>query len=363
MYNQYTKLTFILFLLVGLSFASCKKTEEVIDTGKYGAGVLISNEGTYNAGNGSISYYNPETDAVTNEIFQLENNRSLGDVVQSVNRIGDYVFIQVNNSHKIEVADAKTFAEKGVIQKLTQVRYAVGNENTAYVSTWGKWGADGKVFVIDVATLKATDSIPTGAGPEALLLNNNNLFVANSGGFGFNNTINIIDITTKTVTKTIEVGANPKSLVLDKNNMLWVLCSGSPIYDANWATVGHNPSKLVQINPSTLAITKEIDLFSDRHPSKIAVNPAGDVLYIGAGFGFEGIYSMGINDASFASTQLISKGFYGFDINAENGEIFAYESPNYTDRGKLYRYDASGAELGNYLVGISPNGSSLKRNK
>ncbi|MBN1650728.1 MAG: hypothetical protein JW857_05340, partial [Bacteroidales bacterium] len=110
-----TKSTFkfssIFILLASIFIASCTKTEEKESPvyGKYERGTLISNEGTFGSGNGSISYYDPTEDTVTNEIFQLENSRSLGDVVQSVSKIGDYAFIQVNNANKIEIADASSF--------------------------------------------------------------------------------------------------------------------------------------------------------------------------------------------------------------------------------------------------------------
>jgi DNA-binding beta-propeller fold protein YncE len=361
------KSTIYLFAL-SLLFTACTKTEnkpdEPVDYGKYGLGVLISNEGTFGSGNGSISYYDSSKDSVTNEIFQLENNRNLGDVVQSVNRIGDNVFIQVNNSNKIEVVDGKSFAEMGVIQNLTQVRYAVGDENNAYASAWGAWGSDGKVYIIDLSTLTVSDSVETGLGPEQMILLGDKLFVANSGGWGYDNSVSVISTSGLVRLLNIEVGANPKSMVLDNDNNLWVLCSGSALYDANWNITGHNPSKLVQINTEDYSVIKEVPLFSDQHPAKLAINPEGDELYIGAGFGFNGIYTHKIADASFTENLLIDKAFYGFDVNPNDGVIFAYEALNFTESGKLYRYDnKNGIELNNYLVGIAPNGSSLKRNK
>ena len=355
------KTTIIHLVLISLILTSCTKTKDEPDYGKYGEGVLICNEGTFGAGNGSISYYNPENDSVVNDIFKLENGRNLGDVVQSVSRIGDFVFIQVNNSHKIEIVDGKSFAEKGVIKNLTQVRYAIGNENIAYASAWGKWGVNGKVYFIDVKTLSISDSIATGLGPEAMILLDNKLFVANSGGWSYDSTITIINPTNKTILKTLIVGANPKTMVVDKNQKLWVLCSGSAIYDANWNVKGHRSAKLVRINPSTFAIEKEVILFTDKHPVKLSINANGDKLFFGAGFGFQGIYIFNINDATFSTNKLIDKEFYGFDVN-NNGEIYAFEALNFTERGKLFRYSETGVELGNYLVGIAPNGSSLKRN-
>lgn len=361
MRNPQKNVLFLPLLFAVLISSSCTKTKENPDYGKYGEGVLISNEGTFNSGNGTVSYYNTENDSVINDIFKLENGRNLGDVVQSVSRIGDFVFIQVNNSHKIEVVDGKSFAEKAVIKNLTQVRYAIGNEQNAYATAWGKWGADGKVYFIDVKTLKLTDSVSTGLGPEAMLLFNDNLFVANSGGYTYDNTISVINTLNKSIIKTITVGANPKSMVLDKNQKLWVLCSGSEIYDANWNTIGHHASKLLRINPLDFSIEKEIQLFASKHPAKLALNGSGDLLYFGSGFGFTGIYTLNINSISFTENLLINKAFYGFDFNKNTNEIFAFEAPNYTERGKLYRYTADGVELGNYTVGIAPNGSSLKR--
>ncbi len=364
MTKSFLKINSIFILLVSIFMVSCTKTEEKESPvyGKYELGTFISNEGTFGSGNGSISYYNPTNDSVTNEIFQLENGRSLGDVVQSLSKIGEYAFIQVNNANKIEIADANSFKEVGVIQNLLQVRYALGDENTAYASAWGSWGADGKVYIIDVQTLSVTDSVATGLGPEGMILYNDKLFVANSGGWGFDNSISIIDTQSKLVLKTLEVGANPKSLVLDKNNSLWVLCAGSTIYDENWAPVGDYPSKLVQINPETMTIAKEIPLFLDQHPSKLAINGDGDKLFIGAGFGFTGLYTFGINETAFSETKLIDKSFYSFDVNKDDGVIFGYEALNFTDRGQLYRYSETGVEIGHYTVGIGPNGSSLKRN-
>lgn len=351
-----------------LIFTACTKTnktiDEPIDYGKYGQAVLISNEGTFGSGNGSISVYDSSEDLVTNEVFQLENNRSLGDVVQSVSRIGDYAFIQVNNSNKIEVVDGKSFAEVGAIQNLTQVRFAVGDEDNAYASAWGAWGSDGKVYSIDLSTLTVTDSVETGLGPEQMVLVEDKLFVANSGGWGYDNSVSVISTSGHVRLVNIEVGANPKSMVLDKDDHLWVLCSGSALYDANWNVTGHNPSKLVQINTIDYSIIKEVSLFAEQHPAKLSINPDGDVLYIGAGFGFNGIYTYGINEATFNEDLLIDKSFYGFDVNPDNGVIFGYEALNFTERGTLYRYDAkNGIELGNYLLGIGPNGSSLKRNQ
>lgn len=355
-------LSYVLGVSTLLLLNACTKNNDTPDYGKYEQGVLISNEGTYTQSNGSVSYYNPETDSVTNEIFQLENGRTLGDVVQSVSKIGEYAFIQVNNSNKIEIADANSFAEKGVLYNLPMVRYSIGNEQTAYATAWGQWAMDGKVYVIDVASLSLSDSISTGLGPEELVLSNDKLFVANSGGWGYDSTLSIIDPVNKELIQSLYVGPNPKSMVIDKNNNLWVLCSGSVVYDENWNPVSNRASKLVQINTTSNTILKEINLFEDKHPSKLAINPAGDLLYIGGGMGFNGIYTVDINDASFAQNLLIDKAFYGFGVNPEDGVIFGTEALNYTERGRLYRYDANGNELGNYLVGIAPNGTSFKRN-
>ena len=353
------KLFWLGMLALPIIFSSCSKDDPEPKTkSKYETGVFITNEGAFGSANGSVSYYDTEKDSVSNYIFNNENSRDLGDVVQSLAIVGEKGFIQVNVSNKIEIVTYKDFKELGVINNLPHVRYLIGLDgNIAYASMWGRGG---KVMEINTNTLSITDSIEVGKGPEGLIFAQGLVYVANSGGFVTDSVVSVIDPIANEVIESIWVGDSPRSFVKDAENNVWVLCYGKIIYDHNWQIIGQTASKLVRINTASNDVTKEIIISETEHPTHLAINPAGTTLYCGGGWGFSGIFAVGITDDLVPALPLIAGSFYGFNVNSENGNIFALEALTFTENGKLYRYDKNGTELRSYEVGVGPNGAVFK---
>jgi len=347
------------------SLTSCEKASEpdtVTGSGnsiQYLYGSLIVNEGSFGAVNGSISIYNSSTDKVSNNIFSLTNNRPLGDVVQSVNKIGNKSYICVNASNKIEVVNSANFVEEATITGITQPRYIVGSGATAYASCWGNGG---EVSIINTLSNSITGTIAVGSGPEKMVIANNNLYVMNSGGYGLDSTISVININTNTVTSTITLsGYNPSAVVKGLNNNIWVLTKGRAIYDASWTVIGHDPSMLFEINTTTNTIISTTNLFATEHPSALGISPDGSTLYIGGSYGFSAIYT--VNTANPSNpTNFINEANYGFFVNSSNGNIFILQEAS-SSNGTLLRYNPSGSKLGEYTVGIFPNGGTSKTAK
>lgn len=349
----------IALLSFSIFFSSCNDDDDKKIIGAFEDGVFISNEGNMSTGDGSVSYYNYDQDTVYNNIFESVNQRQLGSVVQSVTVHEGNAYIAVNASNKVEIVKASTFEEIGVITDVSSPRYFLGiDKNKGYISQWGDNGA---IKVIDLSTFAITKTIVTSAGPEQMLLHNDLVYVANSGGYNNNNTVSVIDPSNDEVIKTITLdGDSPRDFVVDANNDIWVICAGF----VDWYAVPmtETPSKLIKINPTTNEIISTITISENAHPTCLETSRNGNNLFYGGGYGFQGIYKMSITDTEVPTSALINKVFYGFNINPETGNIFALEAASdYVSKGKLYRYEANGTMLGEYEVGVGPNGANFKK--
>lgn len=349
-------LLILALISMGLFISSCDNKEDDIEPkGKYENGILICNEGVYGQGNGSVSFYSYDTDSVSNEIFKAENNRPLGDVVQSLTREDDKVLIVVNNSNKVEIVNSDDFKSIASVDVM-QARYIAVENNKAYVSSWANGG---KVYVLDLDNYTIIDSVEVGSAPEGLIIENDKLYVANTG-WGYEQTVSIIKLSDLSIVKVLNVDADsPSHFVKDKNDMIWVLANGRVEYDQNYNVVGHTASALIQINPNNDEIANHMWLFNEKHPAKLGINKAEDKLYVGGGWGFQGLYAVNITATSAPTSPFIDELNYGFVIDHENDVIFLLQE-SYTSNGKLIRYKADGTKIKEYTVGIYPGGGEKR---
>ncbi len=345
-------------LAITVALSSCEDDDNPPPSGVYSDGVFIVNEGNSTSG-GSISYYSYQGDTVSNNIFQTVNERPLGTIVQSLTKIDDKAYIVANGSNKIEVVDRHSFKELATITGLESPRYitAVTNDK-AYVTQWGNGG---QIKVVDLNNNRIIGTIEAGTGPEKLYTYYNKIFVANGGGLSVDSTVFVIDASRDLVVDTIEVGHNPKDMVMDIDGNLWVLCYGYVQYDENWNVTSESPSELYKINNINHTIVDSYIISNNTHPEHLEVSPDGLSIYYGGGFLFGNIFKMNIHDAELPANPLNDNYFYGFNIDWTDGTLFALEAPNFTSNGTLYRINAGGTVLGNYEVGIGPNGIGMKK--
>ena len=69
---------------------------------------IIVSEGQFGYGTSSLTSLSYDG-TVQQDLFKSINNRPMGDVAQSMTRIGNYFYVPQNNSRKIEVMDCETF--------------------------------------------------------------------------------------------------------------------------------------------------------------------------------------------------------------------------------------------------------------
>jgi hypothetical protein len=307
--------------------SSCKKDDDK-PSGKYSKGVLISNEGPFIDGSGTVSFYDPAAKTIENNIFANVNSRPLGNIVQSIEIYKDKAYMVVNNAGKVEVAEAGSFESFGVIEGLTSPRYFIGiSSSKGYVSDWA-----GHIAIIDLGSLSKTGTIATGASPDRMLLNGTRLWVVNSAGWASDSTVTIIDTQTDTPLRTLVVGDNPSGIVKDANGKIWVICGGI----ADWGNPANNTTgSMVRINPDTYIIEARAELEDTYFDARLAINSSKTKLY----FTFTGgLFSIDVNSKSeLKSAKIISRPYYALGIDPATDEIYTSDPLDYAQPGYIFR--------------------------
>ncbi|PKV66776.1 YncE family protein [Pontibacter ramchanderi] len=351
-----------------VAFSSCDSDNDG-PAGEYARnGVLISNEGAMTKSNASVSFYSHDSKSVENESFKKVNAPLvLGDVLQHMTKQGEKLYLVMNNSGKVLVANAHTLKAEGEIAGLEAPRYiAVLDDNKAYVTEWLGYDPatfaydNGRVAVVDLKTNTVTKTITVGVQPEELLITAGKLFVANSGG----RSVTVINTNTDAIETTITVNDGPNSLALDRNNMLWVSSTGVKVYDpTDWSVSEENstPGSLAKVNPISNTVMTTLT-FSQHAPSpgRLTSAPNGDKLY----YVFNNkVWVQDVNAVALATKPLIDRGTYvaygfnGLGIEPASGLIYAGKASDYTSNGWVVRYNSqSGAAIDSFRVGIAPNG-------
>ncbi|WP_266365949.1 DUF5074 domain-containing protein [Tellurirhabdus rosea] len=351
------RLTVVLATAIGLQACQVNDNPEAKP---YDTGVLVLNEGNFQKGNASVSFLNRNESTAITDIFRTVNNRFVGDVLQDYAEANGRGYLVVNNSNKIEVVEATTFKSVGAIESgLPQCRrIQIVSADKAYVSCWGDAQTKPGVAVVDLRTLKVTAYIPTGKGPEDLLLAGNRVLVANSGGFEVASTVDVIDVTTDKVTSTIPVGDVPTNLVTDSEGQVWVLCSGKP----TWSSPnGMTTAELVRINPATASVTRRLVIDGkaiNSNPDELSTNKERTMLYFVAANGVHTVLTSAT--AVTLDKPVIRRGFYGLGVDPATNNIYGSDPLDYSRQGYVFRYKSTGERIDSVKVDLIPTGFYFK---
>ncbi len=340
----------LLFLsLATMFFISCSSDDDAPSEYipyDYENGILITNEGPFNNGSGTITYISEDYATVAQNIYRNVNGKDLGNVVQSMGFENDNAYIVVNNSNKILIANRYTFQSvDSITTGIKSPRYFIaGDGNKGYVTNWGDPtdNSDDYVAVIDTRTNVISSTIPVSFGPEKMVSYNNKIYVAHKGGYGQNNLISVIS--GNSVESTITVGDVPNSMIVS-GNILYVLCEGNPYY-ATTETAG----SLVKIDLSTGAVIETSTFEITQHPTSLTAD--GNNLF----YSLDGkVYKVNTSSVSLPGTGIIDGFFYV--LEAKNGKLFATDAGDYTSKGSLKIYDLStNQQIQDFPTGIIPGG-------
>ena len=344
---------FIKLLLLGalLFSTSCMEwdygLEEDFDFS--GQGLFVCNEGNFQYGNATLSYYNPATKEVENEVFYRANAMKLGDVAQSMTIRDGIGWVVVNNSHAIFAIDTKTFKEVGRIVNLTSPRYMHFLSDTkAYVTQiW-----DNRIFIVNPKRYEITGYIEVPkmtmeSGSTEQMVQWGKYLYANC--WSYQNRILKIDTETDTVVDELVVGIQPTSLVLDCNGKLWTITDGG--YEGS--PYGHEAPSLYRIDAETFTIEKQFKFSFGDWPSEVQLNGTRDKLY----WLNDDVWEMDVTADRVPSEPFLPYNgtlYYGLTVSPYNGDVYVADAIDYVQQGKVYRYSKDRVLLDSFYVGIIP---------
>lgn len=351
----------VLPLAIFTVFLSCEKSDNKAKPEGYSQGVYIVNEGSFQASNGSISYFDPSRNLIVNGVFEAANDRPLGDVVQSMSVANDTTgYIVVNASGKVEIVRLKDFKTSAPPVSVFYPRYFQQvSEEKGYLTAGS---LEGWVYIFDLHEQDIVDSLRVGYGPETMVKLNEQVFVANSGGWGLDSTISVIDITTDQVTNLFQVGKVPMDLAFDSENNVWVYCKGyAEINFDPYYIISETDALLQKVDRETgniiwqQAVGKAGDYTAT--PPKMAISNNGNRLFY---LRPDGVYALSTDAPVLSATPLIAGSYYGIEVNPDDDNIYLFES-SFTGNGSLKIFDVMGNPVAQGTVGIAPNGAAFNQ--
>ena len=323
--------------------------EEKFDTSNSDEGLFICNEGNFQYGNATLSYYDPTTKKVENEIFYRANAMKLGDVTQSMiirNGIG---WVVVNNSHVVFAIDVNTFKEVGRITNLTSPRYMhfVSDEKAYITQIW-----DNRIFIVNPKRYQITGYIEVpnmameSGSTEQMVQYGKYLYV---NCWAYQNKILKIDTETDQVVGELEVGIQPTSLVMDCNNKLWTVTDGG--YEGS--PYGYGAPSLYRIDAESLTIEKVFNFEVGDSPSEVQLNGSKDKIY----WLNDDVWEMDVTADRVPERPFLPYNgtlYYGLTICPRSGDVYLADAIDYVQQGMVYRYSNNRKLLDSFYVGIIP---------
>ncbi len=321
-------------------------------------GLFIVNEGNFQYGNASLSYYDPEADSIQNEVFLRTNGMLLGDVAQSMTIHKGKGWVVVNHSHAVFAIDTESFKECGRIVGLTSPRYIhFVSDTKAYITQL--W--DNRIFIVDPTSYRITGHITipgmnASTGSTEQMVQVGKYVYVNC--WSYQNSILKIDSETDKVVDRLEVGIQPNSIVADCYGRLWTITDGG--YENS--PQGYAEPELVCIDLVNFVVESRFKMMKGDNTSELCINAQKDMLYWING----DIWQMNVTATRLPLRPIIrSRGteYYGLTVDPVTSDIYIADAIDFQQAGTIYRYDAQGNLKSSFTAGVIPGAFCWKTNQ
>ena len=321
-------------------------------------GMYLLNEGNMGSNKSSLDYLDLSgKDATVHYLRNIYSERNpetvmmLGDVGNDIQIYGSRLWLVINCSNKVEVAQADDAVRIGKVD-IPNCRYVTFKDHYAYVSSYvgsvysGSSSPLGSVYKVDTLSLQKVDSCSVGYQPEEMAIIGKKLYVANSGGYqgmtgqGYESTVSVIDLDKMQETERITVAPNLHRIKKDKYDQLWVTSRGnymdseSKIYwlnkgaDGKMQVIGHLDQPV-----SDLCIVGDSLYFYGSQWSEITMT--NTVTYGIIDVRTHQIVSTSLSDAPEINKIRMP---YGIIVNPIHRDFYLMDAKNYVSSGELLHF-------------------------
>lgn len=318
-----------------LILAACFKEPTQTPIEQKPGNLLILNEGNFQWGNASIDLFNLQdwTFAASN-IFETENGRPLGDILQSALYFRDKIWLVVNNSGRIEVVNAKSYKLENSITGLSSPRYLcpIDDERMLLSDLY-----EDSLSVLNASTGSIEKKIALKGWTEQMLLKDDRVWVTNP------NTYKIygVDLDSLYLKDSLDIGFGSFAVKEDAAGKIWIATKGDKVLGI--------PSQIHCLDPVTKTLT-----FSKTIGTEAIID-----FYIKEGKAYY-IFENKLFQFDLASPDqhkiLYDAGGSLYAVEVYEGRIFLCDAVDYIQKGRVIILDDQGKETQSFRVGRIPNG-------
>jgi len=319
-------------------------------------GVYVVNEGNFQRGNSSLTFYLPDSNRAYQDVFAIANGRNLGDTGNDIVLYGGKAYIVVSGSQRIEVISLETNKSVGTLVlpgRRDPYKLVILNDAKAFVTNL----SDTSVTEFNPSTLQiVTDRIKVGTNPMGIAGSNGKVYICNSG-FGYDSTVTVLNATNGGLIKTVVVGESPSDIGVGPNNEVIVKCDGRSDY-ANSAN--DTPGSISRVNADNDVVFSKVTLPLQTygHPGRMTISSKG----VGYFLAKTGVIKFTYTGSAIAvgGTPFSTISGYGLAYDDATDRLYVTDAKDYVQPGDVYIVDTNGATVRQFLAGIIPGAIAFK---
>ncbi len=239
-----------LFVMTVITFLSCTKEEQVIDTVPLSWKILSASDTEPYV----LSLYEQYSGTIlVNDVYSLNNGANLDGKVEKIAEFGMHLFLFIPTKNKIVVINSADFKKQAVVDYSASGKTPTGicfpNATDAYIT----FANDSTVELLDMTNFKIARTISVGKKPVSIASSGNQIYVVNKD----DNTVSVIDSRTHKVEATLQVPVNPFFVDFSADGAFAVIIS---IGAGKTDTLKKTAAMVTVINVNTRTIVKSQNL-------------------------------------------------------------------------------------------------------